>query len=187
MNSLQPVAGSSLIVFGCGPVGCAAIMAAKIVGCKTIIAVDPLEPRRNIAEQLGASHSIDPTKQDPVEACLELTTYGADYSLECTGISAVFRQSVDALAVNGSCGLVGASPLGTEVTLDMNSIMFGRTVKGIIEGDSIPQEFIPKLIDLYQQKKFPLDKLITTYPLDDIEIAIKDMEQGKALKPVLIP
>lgn len=187
MNSLKPSAGSSLVVFGCGSVGIAAIMAAKIVGCTTIIAVDPLPQRRAIAEQLGASHSIDPTSQDPVSLCHEITTYGADYSLECTGIPAVFRQSVDALAVNGCCGLVGAAPPDTEVTLDMNGIMFGKTIKGIIEGDSIPQVFIPALINLYQQGVFPLDKLITTYPLDDIEVAIHDMEQGKALKPVLIP
>jgi aryl-alcohol dehydrogenase len=187
MNSLKPDASSSLIVFGCGSVGIAAIMAAKIIGCRIIIAVDPMLERRKIAEQLGATHSIDPTQQDPVASCIEITTYGADYSLECTGLPSVFRQSVDALIVNGICGLIGAAPPETEVTLDMNSIMFGRTVKGIIEGDSIPQTFIPELIGLYQQGKFPLDKLITTYSLDDIEIAISDMEKGKTLKAVLIP
>jgi aryl-alcohol dehydrogenase len=187
MNSLQPSAASSLIVFGCGSVGIAAIMAAKVVGCETVIAVDPMDQRRKIAEELGATHIIDPGQQDPVAGCHEITTYGADYALECTGLPAVFRQSVDALAVNGTCGLIGAAPLETEVTLDMNSIMFGRTVKGIIEGDSIPQQFIPQLIELYKQGQFPLDKLITTYPLSEIETAISDMAQGRALKPVLIP
>jgi aryl-alcohol dehydrogenase len=187
MNSLKPAANSSLIVFGCGSVGIASIMAAKIVGCSMIIAVDPKAERRQVAEQFGATHSIDPTQQNPVETCHEVTTYGADYSLECTGLASVFRQSVDALAVNGTCGLIGAAPPGTEVTLDMNSIMFGRTVKGIIEGDSIPQNFIPELIRLYQQGQFPLDKLITLYALDDIETAVSDMENGKTLKAVLIP
>ena len=187
MNSLQPEAGSSLVVFGCGSVGMSAIMAARIAACETIIAVDPLPARRTLAEQLGATHSIDPGEQDPVEKCHELTSYGADYSLECTGIPAVFRQSIEAIAVHGVCGLIGASPLDTEVTLDMNSIMFGRTVKGIVEGDSVPQTFIPELIELYQQGEFPLDKLISTYRMDEIETAISDMEQGKTLKPVLVP
>lgn len=187
MNTLNPRAGSSLIVFGCGSVGIAAIMAAKIVGCRTIIAVDPKPERRNIAEQLGATHSLDPNSDDPVAKAHAITNYGADYSLECTGIASVFRQSVDALAVNGTCGLIGSAPPGTEVTLDMNSIMFGRTVKGIIEGDSIPDVFIPELIHLYQQGLFPIDKLITTYPLDDIETAVTDMQSGKVLKPILIP
>lgn len=187
MNSLDPEAGSSIVVFGCGPVGMSAIMAARLAGCATIIAVDPLATRRELAEQLGATHSIDPNQRDPVATCLEMTAIGADYSVECTGIPAVFRQSVDALAVHGVCGLVGAAPPGTEVSLDMNSIMFGRTVKGVIEGDSIPGQFIPRLIELYQQGKFPLDRLISTYPLEDIELAIEDMKQGKVLKPVLIP
>lgn len=187
MNSLQPAPGSSLIVFGCGSVGISAIMAAKIVGCGTIIAVDPLAGRRQFAEQMGATHSIDPSREDPVARCHEITAYGADYSLECTAIPAVLRQSVDALAVNGSCGLIGAAPLGTEVTLDMNNIMFGRTIKGIIEGDSIARQFIPKLIALYQEGLFPLDRLITTYALDEIETAVRDMNSGKTLKPVLIP
>lgn len=187
MNTLQPDEGSSLIVFGCGSVGISAIMAAKIVGCGTIIAVDPLAGRREFAEQMGATHSIDPMQEDPVARCHEITKHGADYSLECTALPAVLRQSVDALIVNGTCGLIGASPLGTEVTLDMNSIMFGRTLKGIVEGDSVPREFIPKLIALYQEGQFPLDKLITTYALDEIETAVKDMESGKALKPVLVP
>ena len=187
MNTLQPAAGSSLIVFGCGSVGISAIMAAKIVGCGTIIAVDPLPGRREFAEQMGATHSIDPTWEDPVARCHEITKYGADYSLECTAIPAVLRQSVDALVVNGTCGLIGAAPLGTEVTLDMNSIMFGRTIKGIVEGDSVPRQFIPKLIALYQEGKFPLDRLITTYALDEIETAVEDMNSGRALKPVLVP
>ena len=187
MNSLKPEPGSSLVVFGCGSVGMSAIMAARIAACATIIAVDPLPARRKLAEQLGATHSIDPGEQDPVEKCHELTSFGADYSLECTGIPAVFRQSVEAIAVHGVCGLIGASPLDTEVTLDMNSIMFGRTVKGIVEGDSVPQTFIPELIELYQQGEFPLDKLISTYRMDEIETAISDMEQGKTLKPVLVP
>jgi aryl-alcohol dehydrogenase len=69
----------------------------------------------------------------------------------------------------------------------MNSIMFGRTIRGIIEGDSIPDIFIPQLIELYRQGRFPIDKLITFYPLNEINQAIKDMESGKVVKPVLRP
>ena len=69
----------------------------------------------------------------------------------------------------------------------MNSIMFGRTVVGVIEGDSIPDQFIPKLVDLFQQGRFPIDQLITFYPLADIQSAVTDMENGKVIKPVLRP
>ena len=71
-----------------------------------------------------------------------------------------FHQAVDCLRFTGVCGLIGAAPLGTEVNIDMNNILFGRTLRGIVEGDSIPDIFIPQLIELYVQGRFPFDKLI---------------------------
>jgi aryl-alcohol dehydrogenase len=185
INALKPAAGSSIAVFGCGSVGLAAIMAAYAVGCTTIIAIDPQESRRSLAEELGATHAFDPTQCNVVEEIQKLG--GADFSLECTGIPAVFRQAVDCLAVPGVCGLVGAAPLGTEVTLDMNSIMFGRTVLGIIEGQSVPDVFIPKLVELHRQGRLPLEKLVTFYTLDEIDQAVRDSESGKVIKAVLRP
>ncbi len=187
MNSLAPDAGSSIVIFGCGSVGLSAVMAARVVGCETIIAVDLNEGRLELATSLGATHALVPSEGDVVEKVHEMTGGGADYSLECTAIPAVFRQAVDCLCVTGVCGLVGAAPMGTEVSLDMNSIMFGRTVKGIIEGDSIPDQFIPKLVDLFLAGEFPIDKLISFYPLEKIEEAVQDSEQGKVVKAVLVP
>jgi aryl-alcohol dehydrogenase len=81
---------------------------------------------------------------------------------------------------------MGVSPAGTEFNLDMNAVLFGRSVRGIIEGDSVPQVFIPRLIDLYQQGRFPFDKLIRTYPFADINQAVEDVESGKVIKPILL-
>lgn len=187
MNTLKPEAASSIVIFGCGSVGLSAIMAAHVVGCATIIAVDPLPQRLELASCLGANHIINPKQTNVVEQIQKITDVGAQYSLECTGLPEVFRQAVDALSVTGVCGLVGAAPPGTECTLDMNNIMFGRTVRGIIEGDSIPDIFIPQLIELYRQGRFPIDKLITFYPLNEIDQAVQDMESGKVVKPVLRP
>lgn len=187
INSLKPQAGSTIAVFGCGSVGLAAVMAAKAVGCTTIIAVDPLEERRKMARELGATDAIDPGGTNVVEAIHGLTGSGVDYSLDCTGNPRVFRQAVDSLTVPGTCGLIGAAPLGTEVTFDMNSIMFGRTVMGIIEGDSIPDLFIPKLVELYRQGSLPLEKITRFYSLDEIQTAVHDSEQGRVVKAVLRP
>ena len=187
MNSLQPEAGESLVVFGCGSVGLSAVMAAKIEGCEPIIAVDLNEERLALALSLGATHSINPMQVDVVEKVVDITNGGADYSLECTASPQVFRQAVDCLCVTGVCGLVGAAPMGTEVSLDMNSIMFGRTVKGIIEGDSIPDVFIPKMVELYLEGVFPIDRLISFYSLAEIDQAVADSEQGKVIKAVLRP
>ena len=99
----------------------------------------------------------------------------------------VLRQAVDSLTLTGVCGLIGVSPVGTECAIDMNSIMFGRSLRGIIEGDSVPDVFIPRLIELYKQGRFPFDKLVTFYKLDDINKAVEDTEQGKVIKAVLRP
>jgi aryl-alcohol dehydrogenase len=187
MNALQPAAGASIAVFGCGSVGLAALMAAVAVGCSTIIAVDPNATRRELASALGATHAIDPIGSDPVEAIQAVTGKGVDYSLECAAIPGVLRQAVDALSVTGVCALIGAAPLGTEVSLDMNSIMFGRTIKGVMEGDSVPRLFIPKLVELYRQGRFPMDKLVTYYSLDEIQQAVDDSEAGRVVKAILRP
>jgi aryl-alcohol dehydrogenase len=124
---------------------------------------------------------------DPVEAIRDMTGGGTDFSLECVGNPKVLRQAVDVLPRLGVCGLLGVVPPGTEVGLDMDLIMNGRTVKGIIEGDAIPDLFIPKLIDLYCQGRFPYDQFIKFYALEDINQAAADMEEGRVIKPVLRP
>jgi aryl-alcohol dehydrogenase len=97
----------------------------------------------------------------------------------------VVRQAVDCLAITGVCGVIGGAPPGTEITLDVNRILFGRTVRGILGGDSVPDLFIPKLIELYVSRRFPFDRLITFYPLEQINQAAEDSLNGIAIKPVL--
>jgi aryl-alcohol dehydrogenase len=185
MNSLRPKPGSAIAVFGIGPVGISAVLAALVCGCTTVIAVDIHKGRLEKALELGATHTVNASKVDPVETILEITGGGPEFSLECVGNPAVLRQAVDCLPLLGVCGLLGVVPPGTEVALDMDKIMNGRTVKGIIEGDAIPDLFIPKLIELYRQGRFPFDKMITFYPFADIEKAVEDMEKGRVIKPVL--
>ena len=185
MNSLRPKPGSSIAVFGIGPVGISAVLAALVCGCTTVIAVDIQQERLDKALQLGATHIINGSETNPVEAILDISGGGPQFSLECVGNPAVLRQAVDCLPLLGVCGLLGVVPPGTEVVLDMDKIMNGRTVRGIIEGDAIPDLFIPRLIELYRQGRFPFDKMITFYPFSDIEKAVADMEKGRVIKPVL--
>lgn len=184
-NSLQVRAGSSIAVFGLGSVGLSAIMMAKVAGCTTIVGIDINPQRLALAQELGATHTIHSSENNAPQAIRKITRFGVDYALECSGLPDVFRQAVDCLHQLGVCGLVGYAPLGTEVTLDMNSILFGRTVQGILEGDSIPDQFIPQLIDLYMQGRFPFDRLVTHYDLNDINTATSDMLAGTTLKPIL--
>lgn len=185
LNSLDAKAGSSIAIFGTGSVGLSAIMAAVVAGCTTILAIDINAERLQLAKELGATHIINPGESNPVEAIQQITGSGVNYSLETTGLPQVFRQAVESLTLLGVCGLIGAAPLGTEVTFDMNSILFGRTIRGIIEGDSIPDIFIPQLIELYVQGRFPFDRLISFYNLGQINQAAADSQQGRTIKPVL--
>jgi aryl-alcohol dehydrogenase len=187
MNSLQPRPGASIAVFGVGTVGMSAVLGAVVCGCTTIIAVDINPARLEMARELGATHTVNASEVDPVEAIRDITGGGAEFSLECIGNPKVLRQAVDVLPRLGVCGLLGVVPPGTEVALDMDAIMNGRTVKGILGGDAIADLFIPKLIDLYSQGRFPFDRLITFYPFEDINQAVADMEAGRVVKPVLRP
>lgn len=186
INTLDPQTGSSIVVFGTGSVGLSAVMAANIKGCTDIVAVDLKESRLEKALDLGATHAVNPEDTDnTVETIREHLGDGAQYTVETTSQPQVLRQAVDALRQTGTCAVIGAPPMGTEVNLDVNTVLFGRTVTGVIEGSSTPDLFIPNLIDLYRQGKFPFDELVTYYDFDDIERAVEEHEEGTTIKPVL--
>ncbi|MBI4790537.1 MAG: NAD(P)-dependent alcohol dehydrogenase [Chloroflexi bacterium] len=187
MNTLHPRPGSSIAIFGVGTVGLSALLGAVVCGCTTIIAVDVHPDRLKTARELGATHTVNASETDPVQQILDITGGGAEFVLECVGNPRVLRQAVDCLPRLGVCGLLGVVAPGTEVALDMDKIMNGRTVRGIIEGDSIPDLFIPKLVDLYCQGRFPFDRLVKFYPFDEINHAVEEMEKGRVIKPILRP
>jgi len=187
LNRLRPPAGSSLIVFGVGAVGLSALMAAKVVGCTTIIAVDRVPARLELASELGATHTIDAsTTADIVSAVKEITGLGADYAVDTTAVTSVVRQAVSALAPMGTCAILGFGPMGTDVSVDMiDLLMNGRTIVGVTEGDARPDEFIPRLIDLHKRGLFPFERMIDFYEFDDINRAVDDAESGRTIKPIL--
>ena len=186
LRSLAVPAGSSLAVFGTGTVGLAAILAGLVAGCTTIVGVDVNPDRLAVARDLGATHVVDARETDPVDAVRAATGGGVDFSLETSGVAAVLRQCVDCLAPTGTAGVIGAPAFGTEVSLDVNTILTGgRVVRGIVEGDSIPDLFLPQLVRLWEQGRFPVDRLMTFYDFDDIEQAAHDAESGRTIKAVL--
>ncbi len=185
INSLRARPGTSLAVFGAGAVGLSAVMAAVVCGSTTIIAVDIVPERLALARELGATHVIDGRAGDTVEAIREITGAGCDYSIDTTAVPSVARQAIESLALLGTCGLVGVPPAGTELTVEFHSVLFGRFVRGIIGGDAIAPLFIPMLIDLWRQGRFPFDRLIRFYDFADIDAAAHDAEAGRAVKPVL--
>ncbi|WP_018182770.1 NAD(P)-dependent alcohol dehydrogenase [Kaistia granuli] len=185
INSLAPRAGSSIAIFGAGAVGLSAVMAAKIVGCTTIIAIDLNEGRLQLARELGATHVVNGAKVDAVKEIQAITDGGAQYSLECTSVPRVFRQAVDCLRIPGTCGLIGAAALGVEVNLEMSKILFGRTIKGIMQGDCVADVFVPKLIEFWRAGLFPFDRLTKLYDLSEINEAVHAAESGEVVKPIV--
>jgi aryl-alcohol dehydrogenase len=187
INFLKPPIGSSLAVFGAGSVGQSAILAAVVTGCSTIIVVDVQPSRLQLAKELGATHTIHAGEQSPVEEIRRITGIGADYSLECVGMPQVLRQAVDCLCIGGTCGLIGVAGPGVDVPLEMFHLLYGRTVKGIIEGDSNPDIFIPQLIELYKHERFPFNKMIKMYSLEQLNQAVEDSEKGRITKAIVCP
>jgi aryl-alcohol dehydrogenase len=186
MTSLAVPAGSSLVVFGTGTVGLSAVMAGVIAGCTTIVGVDLHEPRLELARSLGATHTINAAVGSVVEQVRAATGGGADFCIETTGAPPVLRAAVDATTPLGVTGVIGAPQFGTDVNLDVNTILSGgRVVRGIVEGDSVPDVFLPRLMTLHRQGRFPVEALMTFYDFDQIEQAAQDAEAGRTIKPVL--
>lgn len=186
LNALKVEAGSSFAAFGAGAVGLAAVMAAKVAGATTIIAVDVTPSRLELARELGATHVINSREEDPVQRIQAITQGGVNYSLECSGRPEVLRQAIDALTTLGTCGIVGATKVGTEVAFNINDVMIpGKRIMGIVQGDVVANAFIPKLVDLYLQGRFPFDKLCKFYAFDEVNQAMADSERGVTIKPIL--
>ncbi len=186
MNALKIGHGASFAAFGAGAVGLSAVMAARAVGATTIIAVDVVPPRLALAKEIGATHTVNAGERDAVAAVKEITGGGVQFSLETTAIPLVVRQAVDALGVRGTCGIVGAASPGTDINIDVTEFMqMAKTIYGIIEGDSVPDIFIPQLIDLFLQGRFPFDKLTKFYPFERINEAARDSERGLTVKPII--
>ncbi|WP_371744040.1 NAD(P)-dependent alcohol dehydrogenase [Mycobacterium sp. DL592] len=187
MNVLRPAPGESLAVFGLGAVGLAAVMAAKALGCDPVIAVDLNESRLEVARELGATHTFNPsTSRDLVWDVMSTVPTGVDHSLDAVGSNQVIRQALEILRSPGHCVTVGFQGLQHDITIDQGHLLLGRRLSGVIEGDADPQSFVPALIRLYRDGKFPFDRLIETFPLTAINEAIEASIRGDVIKPVVV-
>jgi aryl-alcohol dehydrogenase len=139
-----------------------------------------------MAKALGATHIVDDGAGDVAERIVKITGAGVNFSVDCTGVPKAIATAIACLAPRGVCGLVGASPLGATVPVDLTHMLAGgRVFRGVVEGEATPEVFIPTLIELYLQGRFPFDKLLAFYPFDRINDAIRDSEAGKVIKAVV--
>jgi aryl-alcohol dehydrogenase/geraniol dehydrogenase (NAD+) len=188
INSLKVRAGRSVAVFGAGAVGLSAVMAAKAVGASKIVVVEPNASRRALAIELGATSTIDPRDgSDTLVAVKAGGTGGVDYAIDTTGIPAVANLASEALLPNGMLGLIGVPPPDAQMPMNIMSMYVrGAGLKCIVEGDSDPQDFIPRLVTLYREGKLPLERLIKTFSFDQINEAMTAGADGSVVKPIVL-
>ncbi|MCW2623807.1 MAG: aryl-alcohol dehydrogenase [Mycobacterium sp.] len=189
LRSLDCEPGSSLLVLGGGAVGLSAVMAAVLRNCSPLIVVEPHPARRALALELGATHVLEPAPGRRLpELVRDISPIGVDFALDTTGNPEIQQSAMRCLAPHGVLGIVGVPPAGTPIPGDLReAIAHGHTVKGIIEGDSDPDTFLPQLCALLLRNELPLDQLVRTYPLSDINRAAADQRRGECVKVVLIP
>lgn len=184
IEALQVSYGDSIAVFGVGGVGLSAVMAARLVGARHIVAVDINAERLALARDLGATHAFHPD-DDAMKQIRAVTGRGVRYSLNTTTVPAVHTLALEVLAMNGTSAFV-AAPRGPWSPQMFPMLAGGRQLRGILGGDANPGLFLPKLIDYWRQGRFPFDRLLTFYRFDEIARAFDDVRHGRVIKPVLL-
>lgn len=187
LRSLGARSGETLVVLGAGAVGLSALLGGRIAGCATIIVVEPQEARRAMALELGATHVLD-GQGDVAAAVRAIVPDGADMVLDTSGFMPVVQQAVNMLANRGRLGLLGVpGSLDAALSVPMLQLLTqGATVRGIVEGDSDPQVFLPELLAHHKAGRLPIEKFSRTYALSEINQAIEDAHHGKAIKAILL-
>ena len=188
INSLNLQRGQSVAVFGGGAVGLSAMLGALAVGAGKVFVIEPRASRRALASELGATETFDPRDgRDLIATVKGASGGGVDHAIDTTALPAVIAQGIDCVLPGGVIALVGIpSPDAAIPATLLDLLVKNVTLQPVVEGDADPQTFVPKLLALHAQGKFPFDRLITTYPFEQINEAMHAAERGEVIKPVLI-
>lgn len=187
-NTADVEKGATVLIMGLGGVGMAAVQGARISGATTIIVSDPVSERRELAKKFGATHFIDPAKENVVEVTMSLTEVGVDYAFETAGIADLISDGLNATRSGGKTVCVGAPNLEAKLTIDP-AVIFASTEKklcGCFLGSSNSLFEIPRLVRLYQSGVLDLESMITAIrPLEEINEAMADLTASRGIRTVL--
>lgn len=189
LDVLRPKANETIAVFGTGPVGYAAIMAAKVVGCKTIIALDINDDRLEVAKKVGATHTINNgvNAAEVPEMVRKLTAgLGVHYAIDTSGVVPVMKQALEVVRNSGTFIPLAVTKKEFEVNTFFDLVFGNKKIIGCLIGDTQPKFHLPRLIDLYLAGKFPFDQFVKFYPFEEIVQAEADSVSGKVLKSVVV-
>jgi S-(hydroxymethyl)glutathione dehydrogenase / alcohol dehydrogenase len=182
-------AGANVVVFGLGGIGLNVIQGAKLVGAGKIIGVDINPARETMARRFGMTHFINAKQvENVVDAIVQLTDGGADYSFECIGNTAVMRQALECTHKGwGRSIIIGVAPAGAEISTRPFQLVTGRKWEGTAFGGARGRTDVPKIVDWYMEGKIAIDPLIThTLPLADINGGFELMERGESIRAVVV-
>jgi len=188
INTAAVPPGASMAVFGSGGIGLNVIQGGGLVEAHPIIAVDVNPSKLEYAKSMGASHTIDASQDDPVEAIKDITGRGADYSFVAVGEASVINQAWNCLAPGGLCLLIGLPPSGSTVTFDTWDLQAGeRMIKGCKYGSARTWEDFPRMVELYMAGKLKIDELITKrYDLEDANEAFRALAAGENARGLIV-
>ena len=189
VNTAKVQPGSSVLVIGCGGVGLNVIQAAAVVGAARIIAVDIRDSKLTAAQQFGATHVINGSREDTVKRVRALTGgFGVDYAFEVISHPKTIEQAYESLRKGGVAVVVGICPLGAQVTIDPLAMMrTGRTLMGSAIGSIRPAIDFPRILDLYRSGKLKLKEMVSrTYTLQEINEAFRALGAGELIRGVVV-
>jgi S-(hydroxymethyl)glutathione dehydrogenase/alcohol dehydrogenase len=189
LNRARVEPGSSCVVVGCGGVGLSVIQGCVLAGATTIVAIDIVASKLEAARRLGATHTVDASREDAVAIVREVTQGGADYAFEVVGKQESAELALSCLARGGTLVLVGVGPREARLSIPITlTVLNERAVLGCDYGSARQWRDIPLLVDLYMAGRLRLDELVSgVYALDDVNQALDDLKTGKAIRPVLVP
>ena len=187
VNTAKVAAGESVVIFGLGGIGLAALLGAVAAGANPIVAVDVLPAKLELAKSLGATHII-PANDDTVAKVREVTQGGALHSIETVGSEKVLVQAYAATRRGGTTLTVGLPHPSKQFSISAVSLVTEeRTVKGSYMGSAVPSRDIPRFVSLYQAGRLPVDRLLShTLKLDDINEGFDRLAKGEAVRQVVI-
>jgi aryl-alcohol dehydrogenase len=184
INVLRVRPGATVAVTGAGGVGLGAVMAARLAGAGLVVAVDPVAARRSLGLELGADLALDPLAGDFADRLAALG--GLDHAIDTSGRPEVITACFEALRPKGGLALIGG-PATPTFAFDAYRFFDGRYVTGLSMGEAVPQEFVPTLIGHWRAGRFPVERIVSAFPLDEIGKAVDAMRHHRVVKPVLIP
>lgn len=183
LNVMRARPQSRVAVIGLGGVGLGAVMAARIAGVQEIVAIDPVPTRRDLARELGAHVSLDPRSETFADDLRDVG--GIDHILDTSGRPETVDPCFLALVPGGQL-LVVSSPSTRSWTFPSGALIEGRKVQGVTLGEAVPQNFVPFLLECWRDGRFPVERIVTTFPFADVERAIAAMHAHEVVKPVLV-